>query len=66
MKIVCSTYTRIRIHWHHGALLKVTSDLKQEQFNWRPGPKAPPIGWHLWQIARGPTVAACLSDAWRT
>jgi hypothetical protein len=45
-------YTRTRIHWHHAALLKVTSDLTPEQFSWRPGPQAPPIGWHLWHIAR--------------
>jgi len=33
-------------------LLKVTQELTEEQFLRRPSPTAPPIGWHLWHIAR--------------
>ena len=33
-------------------LLKVTQDLGSEQLSRRLGPTAPPIGWHLWHIAR--------------
>lgn len=33
-------------------LLRVTEDLTDEQFSKRPSPTAPPIGWHLWHIAR--------------
>jgi hypothetical protein len=40
------------IDWCHDKLLQVTAELTAEQFLWRPGPEAPPIGWHLWHIAR--------------
>lgn len=33
-------------------LLKVTKQLTDDQFSWRPSATAPPIGWHLWHIAR--------------
>ena len=46
------TYTCNTIHWFHEAILQVTDDLTFEQFTWLPGPEAPPIGWHLWHIAR--------------
>ena len=44
--------TKNGIRWIHTRLLAVTADLPEEQFLWRPGPMAPPIGWHLWHIAR--------------
>ena len=47
LKYSCNT-----IHWLHEALLRVTEELTPEQFCWLPGPEAPPIGWHLWHIAR--------------
>jgi hypothetical protein len=40
------------IDWSHQKLVQVTEDLTEEQFCWRPGPQAPPIGWHLWHMAR--------------
>lgn len=40
------------VRWQHDTLLKVTGDLNAAQFYWRPGPQAPPIGWHLWHVAR--------------
>ena len=33
-------------------LLPVTDDLTDEQLSKRPSQTAPPIGWHLWHIAR--------------
>jgi hypothetical protein len=41
-----------RISQTHGRLLKVTSDLPGEGLVRRFAPTAPPIGWHLWHIAR--------------
>jgi hypothetical protein len=40
------------INWSHQKMLEVTEELTEDQFCWRPGPQAPPIGWHLWHIAR--------------
>lgn len=36
----------------HGKLLAVTADLTDDQFAHQPSPTAPPIGWHLFHIAR--------------
>lgn len=36
----------------HERALKLAEDLRQEQLVWRPGPKAPSIGFHLWHMAR--------------
>jgi hypothetical protein len=41
-----------RIQQTHGWLMKVTSDLPGEGLVRRFAPTAPPIGWHLWHIAR--------------
>jgi DinB superfamily len=41
-----------RISQMHGWLLKVTSDLPREGLVRRFAPTVPPIGWHLWHIAR--------------
>jgi hypothetical protein len=41
-----------RIHATHRMLLALTEELPEAQFCWVPGPMAPPIGWHLWHIAR--------------
>jgi uncharacterized damage-inducible protein DinB len=38
--------------WIHSSLLRVTSDLDEELFHARPGPKAPSIAFHLWHMAR--------------
>lgn len=41
-----------RVAFIHQLLLRTTEDLSEEQFRWRPSPTAPPIGWHLWHMAR--------------
>ena len=43
-----------RLRDGYEAMLKVTEDLTEEEFTWRPGQlsTAPSIGFHLWHIAR--------------
>ncbi len=41
-----------RIHLTHRLLIQVAQDLTEGDFGWVPSPFAPPIGWHLWHIAR--------------
>ncbi len=41
-----------RIQWTHRSLLAVTDDLGGAQIARQPGPAAPPIGWHLFHMAR--------------
>ena len=41
-----------RVHMSHTLLLEITEKLTEAQFCWEPGPEAPPIGWHLWHMAR--------------
>jgi hypothetical protein len=36
----------------HARLLEIVADLTEEQVGWRPGVHAPPIGFHLWHMAR--------------
>jgi hypothetical protein len=36
----------------HRRLLEIVDDLSEPQLNWRPGPRAPSIGFHLWHMAR--------------
>jgi len=36
----------------HARLLEIVADLSEDQVGWRPDPHAPPIGFHLWHIAR--------------
>jgi hypothetical protein len=33
-------------------MLKATEEITEEQFAWQPSETAPPIGWHLWHVAR--------------
>lgn len=40
------------ITWTQDALIKETQGLTEAEFCQQPSPKAPPIGWHLWHIAR--------------
>lgn len=40
------------IDWIQQKMMSVTEDMTEDQFCRRPGPHAPPIGWHLWHIAR--------------
>ena len=42
----------LRIQWTHEMTLAVTEDLTDEQLAQQPSPTAPPIGWHLWHVAR--------------
>jgi hypothetical protein len=44
--------TIARTHMTHKMMLEVTERLTEAQFCWEPGPLAPPIGWHLWHMAR--------------
>lgn len=44
--------TLARIQGTHQMLLLTTKELAETGFAWVPGPQAPPIGWHLWHIAR--------------
>jgi hypothetical protein len=37
------------IGWVHWAILDLCQDA--EHFSVRPGPQAPPVGWHLWHIS---------------
>ncbi len=41
-----------RIRGTHKMIFAVTEDLTDAQLAQRPGPTAPPIGWHLWHISR--------------
>jgi hypothetical protein len=36
----------------HARLLEIVADLSEDQLSWRPGLYAPPIGFHLWHMAR--------------
>jgi hypothetical protein len=36
----------------HARLLAIVADLSEDQFGWRPDLHAPPIGFHLWHMAR--------------
>jgi hypothetical protein len=36
----------------HARLLEIVADLTEDQVGWRPDPHAPPIGFHLWHMAR--------------
>ena len=36
----------------HARLLEIVADLSEAQASWRPGRHAPPIGFHLWHMAR--------------
>src|SRR6266545_1922876 len=36
----------------HQRLLALIADLSDEQLQWRPGPHAPGIGFHIWHAAR--------------
>jgi hypothetical protein len=41
-----------RIKWTHHGLISVTEDLTGQQISQQPSPIAPPIGWHLFHVAR--------------
>lgn len=41
-----------RIQMSHNMLVELTELLSEAHFSWVPGPHAPPIGWHLWHMAR--------------
>ena len=41
-----------RIVMAHALLLKATVPLDESDFSRRFGATAPPIGWHLWHVAR--------------
>lgn len=41
-----------RIQMSHNMLIELTESLTEAQASWVPGPHAPPIGWHLWHMAR--------------
>jgi hypothetical protein len=41
-----------RIVMAHALLLKATAPLDKRDFSRRFGATAPPIGWHLWHVAR--------------
>jgi len=41
-----------RIHMVHGWLLQTTEELSEEELCRSLGASSPPIGWHLWHIAR--------------
>jgi hypothetical protein len=47
-----SQQTRERIHMVHHWLLRAGRSVTDEQFHHIFSPTAPPIGWHLWHIAR--------------
>ncbi len=60
------------IQWTHKSLLATTGALPAEQFLAQPSPTSPPIGWHLFHVARwadrmqasfGPHVSAALAAA---
>jgi uncharacterized damage-inducible protein DinB len=36
----------------HNGVLGLVEDLTEEQLRWRPGPRAPSIGFHVWHLAR--------------
>ncbi len=36
----------------HARLLEIVADLSEDQVGWRPDLHAPPIGFHLWHMAR--------------
>ena len=40
------------MHFAHRALIKITEDLSEEQFARRRSAEAPPVGWHLFHVAR--------------
>ena len=54
----------------HARLLAIVADLSEDQFGWRPDLHAPPIGFHLWHMARWadrvqaslPTMSAALGQ----
>lgn len=41
-----------RIARTHGWLIDAASELSDDQLAWRAGAQAPPIGFHLWHVAR--------------
>jgi DinB superfamily len=41
-----------RIAKTHARLLEIVADLSEDQVGWRPDAHAPPIGFHLWHMAR--------------
>jgi len=43
---------RFRSRQTHERVLKMVSDLSDEQLRWRPSPRAHSMGWTLWHIAR--------------
>src|SRR5688572_23661771 len=43
---------RPRIQLTHGWVLNAVVGLTPEQLDRRFGPTAPPLGWHLWHVAR--------------
>ena len=40
------------VKWTHHSMIALTEDLSNERFAQHPSPSAPPIGWHLFHIAR--------------
>ena len=42
---------RLRRETHDG-VLRLATDLTDDQIRWRPGPHAPAIGFHVWHLAR--------------
>ncbi len=40
------------ISWIQNRLIRETNSLTETQFCQQPSPSAPPIGWHVWHVAR--------------
>ena len=60
------------VQWTHRSLLTTSEALTPEQFGHQPGVTSPPIGWHLFHMARwadrlqasfSPNVSAAVADA---
>jgi hypothetical protein len=41
-----------KLQMTHNLMLKASEEITEEQFAWQPSQTAPPIGWHLWHVAR--------------
>jgi hypothetical protein len=40
------------VTWTQNRMIRETSGLTEEEFCQKPSPTAPPVGWHVWHIAR--------------
>lgn len=49
-----------RVSYNHRTILDLVRDMDEDNFNASPSSVAPPIGWHVWHIARTVDISQAL------